>query len=922
MAWKIEACRRSVRALAPNKHRTMLMVSVDDPPPGPHIYRARAALTVGSSETGVANVIEGDRQLALLRLPGAAVAGPARVSGPVTIDEVKEANLPLSRNQTKALATSRKLRDALIGQPGWDIEGGDFVDVHGDLGGDAVSGSYRRLTSSAACEKAARCQGRKLTRLFRPSVSRARVFRAGVTAKASRGSAIMGVPSGRLRRLRVGAIKARGRLARGAALGLASLGQSGGWKRDPLTIVTRTVLMAYAEMVWASLLPEAAARSCLATCLSIAKRLHPWRMVKEPISALVLTLERVGWGLINGDPYRLHDRLGHEYQLRRYSPAFFGHTVSLGCRRAIGLEEVKRNGSSMWGWEVPPFWHSTWLAIAPRRLNESSCWATFSQGFSPWGLFPAISELVQRPLRTDDYFKHATSWPSFGPFADGEHAFADGSGLDQNYPSLRTAGRSIIVFDKNRRLVTEAWGSVPLSEGHEQLARDGEDYAVKVRTGTIAGGSFKLYCDCLATVRCAGNPVAAAAGCQRAHVWAGRAERLKDAEVIKVKAHLGPQTVREGLITQSELDGKDLVDARAKEGASAVRADINLIHCVEGLPVHCSPGGEAPLEIIDLGEWPADPAEADGEDTAPSDSADSVCTGESPLPGLDSSLRYLVHRGATTAALRASRPGVEMRALHILQRPGGRPGGRCGGAEEGDPFVGPPPEADRRQGRPGARWPAASLAAAAGLVLAVGAASRSVGAAYQRAGVRTVERVIRADAERIRDRDRIDDRREEKEKEKEEEAAMDAAQGAAEGEEDNVSLGNVTNVSRDDHRLEGCYDAMADYKLLTDGYLFDFLVRAVFSTVEDGTVIVDSACNAFDFTIQNKFAKFTMNGLLNVPEATEAEDGMSVTSAVPLEPGVPFMIRVSKGIKWSKADQLPPLCIQVHPEPPRGAEGR
>jgi hypothetical protein len=85
---------QSVRALAPNKHRTMLMVSVDEPPPGPHIYRARAALTVGSSETGVANIIEGDRQLALIRLPGAAVAGPARVSGPVTVDEAHWTEIP------------------------------------------------------------------------------------------------------------------------------------------------------------------------------------------------------------------------------------------------------------------------------------------------------------------------------------------------------------------------------------------------------------------------------------------------------------------------------------------------------------------------------------------------------------------------------------------------------------------------------------------------------------------------------------------------------------------------------------------------------------------------------------------------------------------------------------------------------------
>ena len=114
--------------------------------------------------------------------------------------------------------------------------------------------------------------------------------------------------------------------------------------------------MAYVEMVWASLLPEAAARSCLNRGLAIAQKLHPWRSVKEPISALVLTLERVKWGFVQGDPYRLHDAKGSEYDVRRHSPAFFGHMVSLDCRSAIGLEQVARQGPSMWGWNVPPFW--------------------------------------------------------------------------------------------------------------------------------------------------------------------------------------------------------------------------------------------------------------------------------------------------------------------------------------------------------------------------------------------------------------------------------------------------------------------------------------------------------------------------------------------------------------------------------------
>eukprot|EP00435_Cladocopium_sp_Y103_P055971 s574_g18.t1 len=38
---------QSVRSLGPSQSRTMIMATVDEPPPGPHLYRARAALTTG-----------------------------------------------------------------------------------------------------------------------------------------------------------------------------------------------------------------------------------------------------------------------------------------------------------------------------------------------------------------------------------------------------------------------------------------------------------------------------------------------------------------------------------------------------------------------------------------------------------------------------------------------------------------------------------------------------------------------------------------------------------------------------------------------------------------------------------------------------------------------------------------------------------
>lgn len=100
---------QSVRALGPNLYRTLIMATVDEPPPGPHLYRARAALTVGS-ETGVTNVLQGERQLMLIRLPGSIVTGPNYVERPVAIDEGRWTEIP----GLSAEVVLRKPRDRVL----------------------------------------------------------------------------------------------------------------------------------------------------------------------------------------------------------------------------------------------------------------------------------------------------------------------------------------------------------------------------------------------------------------------------------------------------------------------------------------------------------------------------------------------------------------------------------------------------------------------------------------------------------------------------------------------------------------------------------------------------------------------------------------------------------------------------------------
>lgn len=84
---------QSVRSLGPSQPRTMIMATVDEPPPGPHLYRARAALTTGE-ESGVSLTLQGERQLTLIRLPGNLVTGPMRPIEPVEIHDGTWTEIP------------------------------------------------------------------------------------------------------------------------------------------------------------------------------------------------------------------------------------------------------------------------------------------------------------------------------------------------------------------------------------------------------------------------------------------------------------------------------------------------------------------------------------------------------------------------------------------------------------------------------------------------------------------------------------------------------------------------------------------------------------------------------------------------------------------------------------------------------------
>lgn len=78
---------QSVRALQKGLKRSLVMVQVDDPEPGPHLYAAKAAVTTGDENQAGVCRIEDERQLALIRLPAQLVFGPARCEGETLVEE-------------------------------------------------------------------------------------------------------------------------------------------------------------------------------------------------------------------------------------------------------------------------------------------------------------------------------------------------------------------------------------------------------------------------------------------------------------------------------------------------------------------------------------------------------------------------------------------------------------------------------------------------------------------------------------------------------------------------------------------------------------------------------------------------------------------------------------------------------------------
>ena len=130
-------------------------------------------------------------------------------------EAVATLDLPIAVKKTGFLASSTELARRLCEE--WELTMDQRSHVHRDLGGDATAGRLRRVGTQHARFVESQARAARLQLLRHAWAAVGAVHRAGPSAVGLWGSAIHGVPNGKLKGLRLAALRAEGRLARGAS---------------------------------------------------------------------------------------------------------------------------------------------------------------------------------------------------------------------------------------------------------------------------------------------------------------------------------------------------------------------------------------------------------------------------------------------------------------------------------------------------------------------------------------------------------------------------------------------------------------------------------------------------------------------------------------------------------------------------------
>ncbi len=217
----------------------------------------------------------------------------------------------------------------------------------------AASGRRRRRMDRLA-RKAAR-----MARIRAVAGKRAKqIFVAGPMAEAVYGAAVNGLSGAEVQSLRRAAATALTPRARGRSLSAVLLfAGAPTWKGEVETILQ------YSRMTWmATLLGATAPRSgelTLAQLASIWREVdsggrvpqpgpRAWSQVRGPISAMRLTLSRVGWAM--SGPFTLVDNFGEEVLLTKVPPALLAQLL----RRAV-LHTLEAKVGATWAADDPQF---------------------------------------------------------------------------------------------------------------------------------------------------------------------------------------------------------------------------------------------------------------------------------------------------------------------------------------------------------------------------------------------------------------------------------------------------------------------------------------------------------------------------------------------------------------------------------------
>ena len=155
--------------------------------------------------------------------------------------------------------------------------------------------------------------------------------------------------------------------------------------------------------------------------------------------------------------------------------------------------------------------------------------AVFVSTLSPWaqepfarGVLPDPTCWFRTPPGLPEDTVYRSNWPAEGLILEeGSHVFTDGSAFEPLLPRIRASGWAVVVTDGWGNVLRAIWGRVPRSVAPDQVARDGEDFAVVslVRHALVSPG-VNLHIDCSGTADLARDPSSAVCPDNlRSHLW-------------------------------------------------------------------------------------------------------------------------------------------------------------------------------------------------------------------------------------------------------------------------------------------------------------------------------------------------------------------------------------------------------------------